>query len=414
MGELVESELSPIARRRALGVSVIDGLMHAVMLGVTENFLGALAVELGHSATNQALLTTLPILLGALSQLLAPLLTRSFGSRKRFVVMGAALQALSHLGFIAIANSGSTALLPFMLAKTTYVCGGAMIAPAWSAWMAALTHGAARQRYFARRSGAIYVVLLGAFLGGGHLLQSSAGARVLLDHYATLFWVGLAARSVSSILLSIQLDPQLPEAERAHATGGIKRALSTGNFRIALYLTALMFGANIAVPFFVPYWLRVLKLDYRAFALLIGTATLIKALTFPTFHRLSARFGMARLLYAAGLVVAVLPAAWAFANAMWIYIAIQVASGAAWGAIEYASFQLLLEDSDASCRIEFLAIAGAISGLGQVAGSLLGSLCIDHLGLAFTDVFWISSVVRIMALLATVMLSRAKTAISVP
>lgn len=405
---VVELDVSPVARRRALAVSVVDGLMHAVMLGVTENFLGALAVGLGHSATNQALLATLPVLLGALSQLLAPFLTRSLGSRKRFVVTGAALQAISHLGFIAIARQESTALLPLMLAKTTYLCGGAMIAPAWSSWMAALTHGPSRERYFARRSGAIYIVLLAAFVGGGQLLQSSDNHRVLLDHYALLFWVGLCARSVSSLLLGAQLDPVRTQSTQSQTFTGIQRALSTGNFRIALYMTMLMFGANIASPFFVPYWLRELDLDYRTFALLIGTATLAKALAFPTFHHLSARFGMVRLLYTAGLVVALLPATWAFARTMPSYIVIQIASGAAWGAIEYASFQLLLEDADDSCRLEFLSIAGAISGLGQVAGSLLGSALIDRLRLAYTDVFWISSVVRCVPLVATFAIARSK------
>ncbi len=228
-----------------------------------------------------------------------------------------------------------------------------------------------------------------------------------LEHYAVLFWIGLIARSVSSLLLSAQLDPT-PTAHIPRRTwDGIQRALSTGNFRIALYMTTLMFGANIAVPFFVPYWLRELNLDYRAFAVLIGTATLAKALAFPTFHHLSARFGMTKLLYAAGIVVAVLPASWAFAASMPVYIAIQVASGAAWGAIEYANLQLLLLDADDSCRLEFLSIAGAISGIGQVVGSLIGSVFIDKLGLAYTDVFWISSAVRCVPLIGTFALARS-------
>ncbi len=392
---MVDSEVTSLKRRRALALSVADGLMHAVMLGVTENFLGALAVELGHSATHQALLATLPTLLGALSLLFAPWLTRLCGSRKRFVVLGALTQALAHFGFVALAQYSTTTLWPFLLAKTVFVCGGAITAPAWSAWMAALTHGAARERYFARRSGAIHVVLLAAFIGGGQLLQTKGDQRLLLDHYALLFWVGLFARTVSALFLAAQLDPEAARpSDRTGTWQGIRRALSTGNFRIALYLTMLMFGANIAVPFFVPYWLRELGLDYRAYAVLIGTATFVKALSFPTFHRIAARYGMTKLLYGAGLTVAILPGSWAYATTMPAYIAIQMASGAAWGAIEYASFQLLLGDSDESCRLEFLSIAGAINGVGQVAGALFGSLLIDRLHFAYTDVFWISSAVR--------------------
>lgn len=80
--------------RAARRLSVLDGMLHAVMLGTGESYLGALAVELGHGGRELALLVTVPMLCGALSQLAAMRLARLVGSRRRLVVAAAAGQAL--------------------------------------------------------------------------------------------------------------------------------------------------------------------------------------------------------------------------------------------------------------------------------------------------------------------------------
>src|SRR5690349_13644852 len=91
------------ARRRAQQISVVDGAMHAVMVGASESFQGTLAVELGHGPFGLALLTTVPLLIGSISQLASSALIARLRSRKRFVVAGAAAQALCHLGFFYMA-----------------------------------------------------------------------------------------------------------------------------------------------------------------------------------------------------------------------------------------------------------------------------------------------------------------------
>jgi MFS family permease len=383
---------------------VVDGLLHALMLGVTENYLSALAVELGHNARSQALLTSVPVLAGALSQLAAPTLTAWFGSRKRFVVAGALLQALTHLWFISIAQSGERALAPFLVAKTMYFVGGNMIVPAWSAWMASLTEGAGRERYFALRSGAIQLALLFAFMGGAYGLRSVAREGVL-SVYAELFWLGLLARTSSSLLLAAQHDPDPAPATRRPLR--IVDTLARADFRIAGYLGLLYFGTYIASPFFVPWWLHELKLSYQQYAFLMGTAIVARIVTVPTLHRVAARLGMTQLLYLAGFGATFLPVAWAGSDSFGMFLLIQVLSGTIWGAIEYASFQLLLASSSEETRLEFLSLAGTLMGLGQLAGSLLGGTLLDQVGLPYPTVFAISSFVRAIPLVLAFALPRA-------
>jgi MFS family permease len=383
-------------------VSVGDGLVHAAMVGATENYLSALAVELGHGATHQALLTTVPILVGATSMLLAPTLSSLLGGRRRFAVACALLQALSQLWFAGIAAADDRALMPLLCAKVMYYVGGTMMSPAWSAWMAELTQGPGRARYFALRSGGNQASILLGFAFAGLMLERTHDHAALLDTYVLLFWCGLGLRTLSAAFLGVQYDPELERSERPPRRRlRVRHTLANASFRVPLYYATLMFGTNIAVPFFVPYWLGSLGLGYRDYAVLIGTAVLVKAMTMPFHHHLSARVGMERMLYIAGLAAALVPAAWALAHHFAGFVLIQVVSGLAWGAIEYASFQLLLDGSSEDTRLEYLSLVGTMGGLAGLMGSLLGGLLIDVGGLSFVAVFLVSTCVRALPLLVT-------------
>ncbi len=180
----IPKESSPI--RRTLIWSLLDGLLHAIMLGVSESYLGVFAVELGHQDTALALLATVPPLFGALSQFLAPFLVDKIGSRKRLVVAGALLQAGAHLGLFLIATEQTRGLLPLMLAKTAFWVSGMVIAPPWNAWIGSVTEGIDRARYFLWRTTACHVAVLVSFLLAGTFLHTGGGAGVH-DRFAVLF-----------------------------------------------------------------------------------------------------------------------------------------------------------------------------------------------------------------------------------
>ena len=398
----VSASLPPPRKQHALRISVIDGMLFAVMLGASESYLGALAVELGHDAPALALLSSVPLLAGALSQLLSATLARWIGTRKRLVVCGAAGQALSHLGFVWVAQSEVQSLAPLLTIKPLAWASGAVIAPAWSDWMASLTKRFARERYFALRSAGVYTALLLSFIGAGAWLHHAASGE-RLSAFAQLFWVACGARALSATALFLQPD-RTPEL-RARAPGFVRfaDALREGQWRTALYLAALMFGVYVSVPFFTPYMLHELALDYQRFVALTAVSILAKACVFPFCHRMADRIGLRALLVVSGTGIALLPALWAELPRFELLIFVELLGGAVWAGLEFASFQLLLGSAKDAHRVEFLAVAGAISGLAQLLGSLLGAHLMSGLAFAYGEVFWISTCLRGASLLVLVL-----------
>ena len=65
------------------------------MVGLGESYVPAFALALGFGAVSASLLATLPMLAGAVIQLITPAAIRRLGSYRRWVVLCAQLQALS-------------------------------------------------------------------------------------------------------------------------------------------------------------------------------------------------------------------------------------------------------------------------------------------------------------------------------
>lgn len=385
------------AIQSALRWSIVDGLLHAVMLGVSESYLGAFAVELGHNDTALALLATLPPLCGALSQLLAPLLALHLGSRKRLVVAGAALQGLSHVGFAAIALSQSSNLFWLLLAKTGFWISGMVIAPPWNAWIGSLTEGVERARYFLRRTMACHMALLVSFLLAGQYLQRGRPLNVL-SHFAVLFAVGLVARCLAAFALHRQSDPEPPPTVRVRLRDRLRRAGRAGPWKLVFAIGLLQFGAHVAVPFFTPYMLRTLRLELDTFAFLTAVTIIGKAISLPIWGIFAGRVGLSVAMTLSVATISVVPAVWVWAETFPDLVLVQLLGGVGWAGFEYVSLQLLLGNAPKGSSVEFFSLSSALTGALQLAGSMTGSMLLNH-GASYHTVFLASSILRAVPLI---------------
>ncbi|HVZ32106.1 MAG TPA: MFS transporter [Polyangiaceae bacterium] len=414
----------PGRARAALGFSVLEGSLYAVMVGVAESYLGAFAVELHYGPREQGLLATVPLVCGAICQLFSPGLCGRLGSRKRVALVGAIGQTLSMAALLLIALFRDTSFPALLAARVGFWVSGGVLAPAWNAWMADLTAHTDRARYFARRSAINQLALLLAFCGAGWALWR-AGLHVL-PCFTVLFWIAFMARFASVGVLALQADVQQMELQQPDVTqvsaaqagappaevdaqsspcaaslplcARLQMALETAQFRVALYLALLAFGTQIAAPFFTPYMLQDLKLDYKTYAGLAALSILAKGLTFPLCHRTARRLGLETVLRWGGVGVALIPLVWACSSSLPTLLFAHTLGGVVWAAVEYASFQLLMESAPRELTAEFFSLSSAFTGVAQVAGALAGGFLLANLHAGYGSIFLISGLLRIVPL----------------
>jgi MFS family permease len=310
------------------------------------------------------------------------------------------MQALSHLGLIAVATLQLKSYWLLLALVLLYYVSGMVSAPAWGAWMGALTERRNRERYFATRSTFVSISMLLAFLWAGYHLRDAAAADRLSGAYALLFSIGFVARLGSSFALFQQPDPSPVRRDSLRRVLARTRSAVRGDgFKLAALLGIWLLGAQVSIPFYAPYMLKTLSLGYDGFAVLCAAQLVTKTITFPFTHRLAARFGLERMLVGSIGLAAIVAYMWGSQSSMGGLFLAQALSGFAWASYEFASFQLLLNNAKPRERVEFLAMSASLGGLMQLGGALLGSFLLARVGLKYREVFLVSAGLRALPLL---------------
>jgi len=399
--------LSTAELRRNLRASTIDGAAFSANVGLGETYLPAFLLAIGGGEVSSGLVATVPMLAGAVLQLVSPLGVRRIGSLRRWVVLCATIQVLSFLPLIGAALWGRVSPAPIFLIAAVYWGAGMATGPAWNTWIGLMVPAALRARFFARRTRiAQFAALTGLVASGVTLQLGKDWSRPMLA-FALIFLAAAIARSTSAVFLRMQSEPQpLPIELRAVAPQEVLRRLRTGrDARLIIYQLLMTICVQVAAPFFTPYMLSELRLSYAAYMTLIGVAYLAKVLALPTLGRFAQRFGSQRLLWVGGLGVIPLAGLWLVSDSFGYLFVIQCLAGCMWAAYELATFLLVFEAIREEERTSLLTLYNFANALVTVAGSLIGGALLATLGRghdAYTTVFAVSSVARAATLLLLV------------
>jgi len=386
--------------RRDLALVHTDAIAGSIMVGSGETYLAAFALALGLGDIVAGTVASLPLLGGAVLQLVSPWGVRRFGSHRRWVVLCAGLQAASFVPLVAAALVGSLSALGLLAIATLYWGTGMMTGAAWNTWVGTLVPRSLRSRFFARRSRAGQIALLFGLLAGGAILH--AGEQESSSHllaFAALFAMAGLARAWSAWLLAHQSEPDPLVESRLATRDGVAPGRVPGNRRLLGYLLALQVGVQVAAPYFTPYMLgaSALHLSYVRYMVLIAASFLSKIVALPWLGHLAARHGARRVLRFAGVAVVPLPALWNFSNDFSVLVAIQLFAGVAWGAHELATFLLFFDAIRPEERTRVLTWYNLANALAIALGAALGAQLLRGHGVDFAGyalLFWISAAGR--------------------
>ncbi|MDX1650620.1 MAG: MFS transporter, partial [Myxococcota bacterium] len=390
-------------RRGDLRAIVGDGVAFSVMVGLGETYVPAFVLALGLGASAAGLIATVPLLAGALLQTVTPFAVRHLGSYRRWVVACAVLQGLALLPLAGAALRGEASVLVLFAVVSAYWGFGMATGPAWNAWVGALVPPRLRARFFARRQRLAQAALLAAIAAAAVGLDLGRTAGAELGAFAVLFVLAALARMVSARFLWRQSEP--PGLARSHRALGLRRVLAavrrSDAGRLLRYLLAVQAAVHLAAPFFTPYMLGPLGLDYVRFMALTGMSFAARIAVLPALGVLAHRRGTGALLWLGAVGVTPLPALWLVSDAFGYLLVLQALSGSMWAALELGTalaFFESLEERDRASILTFynLAHAAALTG-----GALLGAVLFGILPVgagAYAVVFALSAGARLAVL----------------
>jgi MFS family permease len=402
---LLEPESAPSDLRRNLRSSTGDGVSFSLMVGMGETYLPAFVLALGLGDVAAGLITTVPLAAGAVLQLVSPAGVRRMGSHRRWVMLCALLQAACFLPLCVGAALGHMAALPVFLSAMVYWGAGLATGGAWNTWIETIVPSRVRARYFARRTRLSQLGVLSGFVVGGFALNSASQAGQTLPAFAVLFFLASLCRFASAGFLANHTEPVPLADDHRHVTARewLARARHGLDGRLLTYLFAVQTAAQLAGPYFTPYMIRTLKLNYAHYVVLVAVAFASKAAALPLLGNFAHRHGAHRLLCAAGMGIVPMSALWIVSsNYAWL-ICVQLLAGVTWGAYELAMFLLFFEAIPRQERTSVLTTFNLGNSLATVVGSLLGASLLywgDRSQSTYFILFGLSSLARALALLA--------------
>lgn len=372
------------------------------MTGMGEWQFVLFALALGLSEVVSGLVATVPVLAGAVLQLLTPWGVRRVGSIRRWVAGCAAVQAMSLVGLSIAAGIGVMPVWVLYATIAVYWASGYMTAPPWQTWVTSLVADRLRSKFWVNRSRWIQGGL-GVGLCAGVILQVGESYGKPLVAFGVVFGVAAAARLASSVLLSMQSEPE-PELLAAIETPSLRRITSHFDRQtrtLLLYMLTFFLGVFIVAPFFGPYLREELGFEYWQITVIIVTTFVSKVLFLPLVGRITLKHGPLRVLWIGAAITGPAAVLWTVSDSFYWLVALQLYVGLGWACWETGSFLLVFDVIPAAKRTPVMTLYQLALAIMMVTGSIVGALLLEGIGISragYVALFVASSVVRFMAM----------------
>jgi MFS family permease len=373
--------------RRDLCAITGDGVAYSVMVGCGETYLVAFALALGISEVIAGLVSTVPLLAGAILQLATPAALRRLGSHRRWIILCVIVQACSFIPLVAAAAIGAIPAPLLFAVAALYWAAGLAAGPAWNTWVGTLVPASLRSHFFARRSRWCQLATLVSLAAAGLILQAGKPEQGYVPgeamwSYVLIFACAGLSRAVSGRFLAAQSEPQpMPDEHREvpfHEL--LARAQGRGDMRLLMYMLVMTLMVQFSGPYFAPYMLGELQFSYHEYLSLLAAAYISKSVVMPTMGWLVRALGAKATLWIGGLGVIPLPFLWTIGDSFSWLIMVQIVSGLLWAAYELATFLLLFDHIPEHERTSVLTSYNLFSAIATVVGSLLGAALLSRMG----------------------------------
>jgi MFS family permease len=362
--------------RRDLRNITIEGALANVFICLTGGaFLTGMAIFFGANDFELGLLTAIPFLAQS-AQLLSPVLTYRFQSRKMIAWVGSLLsRQLWWLLVPVFLAPGGWRLEALIAAVVVSNAANMAITPAWLSWTADIVPGRIRGRYFATRNAAIAVTTLLSAILGSLLLDWFRSGDLEGYGFASLVCLACLGGVLALYTQGKLSDPPSSEAMRQFSWRQYLRPLRDGSFRNLLTVFFVWnFAIGTSAAFFAPHMLLNLKMSFFQVGLYTAGASLVAIALNRPWGALIDRFGSKAVLTFCAVGIGITPMVWLLPRPglVWILIPEVIYSGALWTGFNLAAFTIPLDRSPREERTPYLAVFAVVTGLAFFVASVLG------------------------------------------
>ncbi|MDO8622874.1 MAG: MFS transporter [archaeon] len=368
--------------------SIAEGSAYSVMDGMGLRNMTPYALALGANNAQIGLLTSIPNLLGNLSQLFTTKAMEKY-SRKKVLLFGVILQALMWIPMILIGFSyffkgldSATSANFVIFIYTLLVLFGGFVSPGWNSLMSDIVAKEERGKYFGKRNKIVGVVALISLLASGFILDYFKQTKLFIG-FAIIFGVCFIARSISAYLISKHHEPEfkLEKGYYFSLRQFIKKIPQSNFGKFVLFVCLVQMATAIASPFFAVYMLKDLGFNYTQYILVVISSSLSSLLFMPIWGKFADKYGNLRIMKICGFFTPFVPLVWLasplvmnFNPNLLIYylLFIEFLSGLVWAGFNLTIVNFIYDAVTRQRVALCVAYFNFFAGVGVFVGATLG------------------------------------------
>lgn len=398
--------------------SIKDGIFATIKDSVAGNFISPFAIALNASDALIAMLSSIPGLLGPISQWRSSDLIEKY-PRKKIVLTSVFFEILAWLPLIAIALlfyfNIITSLLPLLLLVffSLYVISSNAGGPAWFSWAGDIVDEEHRGRWFAKRTFILGIVSLVCSVASALLLDFLKKQDFLLFGFMGLFFIAFISRIISWYFLKKQYEPKFVMEKEAYFSffDFIRKAPFNNFGRFAIFRSLLNCATYIAGPFFTIYMLRNLNFSYITWIGILAASTIFQLMFIRAWGRFSDKYGNYLVFKITIVLIVLCPLAWIVSGSpLYLILVPQLLSGIGWGGFNLACSNYVFDCVTPQKRCLAYSYYELVNGIGIFIGAGIGAILIENIKTTSIHpilvIFIISGILR--AVVGIIMLPKLK------
>ncbi|MEK6920838.1 MAG: MFS transporter, partial [Nanoarchaeota archaeon] len=349
---------------------------------IAEKFLVPFALILQASSFSISILSTLPQLLGACTQIYAVKILHTFPSRRRLIASLMFLQTVTWLPlFLVPLLFPSLGVISIIISYSVFYMIGGFFTPAWSSWIVTIVPESARGRFYGRKNQTAGRFGFFAATLGGYLLSVIGDIHIWLA-YGILFLIACLAKAIAAHYITRihedEITKHIPPPHGVTFQDFLKHIDETSFGKYVFYMCCMSFAVNIAAPFFTPYMLHTLEqgglgFTYLQFTIIMAVGASASFLVFRHWGSIADRFGNKRVFVLTGFLVPFIPLFWIFSKNFYYLLAIEVISGIVWAGFNLTTANYVFDLVGSKNRMEYNAYYGGLTTFAVFLGALVGS-----------------------------------------
>ena len=376
-----------LKKERTKKLSIKEGSAYSLMDGFGLRYITPYALALGANNSQISLLTSIPTLLGSVSQLFTSRVMEKY-SRKRLLIFSVFLQALMWLPMIAIGffffykgldSSVSSNLV--ILIYTILIIFGAFLSPAWNSLMKDIVVEE-KGKYFGKRNKILGFIALASMLIGGFVLDYFKQTKLFIG-FAIIFGAAFIGRAISAYLFTKHYEPEL-KLEKGYyfSFRQFLKKVPESNFgKFSVFVALIMFATAIASPFFSVYMLKDLNMSYITYTFIIISSSLSSFMFMPVWGKFADKYGNLRIIKITGFYIPLVPLIWLISPLIsginqslllpYLFI-MELLSGAMWAGFNLAVINFIYDAVTRQRVALCIAYYNVLGGVGIFFGATIG------------------------------------------